>query len=244
MTIPGATLERTSVADGEAPTRRSTSVGRSVLRDDMQTSAGRLGEAAWIASARIHGTRRIRQKQCELRDHGNLDGRRLEKALGERSEGFTLLEHHPMPDHEEGRLPVADARRPPGASRARPRPFVAPTASRVARREASARGRSTDRPLARVQRQAGYAAGERGCWPTGGPRRSAAVARSRRWKRHGAWRQERAEVRSSASTARRASSPRRAARRTAPAASCRVANAAAIRSWEGGGEAGQVAAAR
>ena len=84
MTIPVATFEGTSVADGEAPTRCSTSVERSVLRDDMQTSGGRLGKAAWISSARIHGTRRIRQKQCELRDDGNLDGRRLKNALGER----------------------------------------------------------------------------------------------------------------------------------------------------------------
>lgn len=35
----------------------------------------------------------------------NVDRRRPEKALGERSEGFTLLEHHPVPDHEERRCP-------------------------------------------------------------------------------------------------------------------------------------------
>ena len=76
-------------------------VGRSVLRDAMQASGGRLGKAAWISSACIHGTRRIRQEQCELRDDGNLDGRRLKKALSERDEGFTLLEHHLMPDRAE-----------------------------------------------------------------------------------------------------------------------------------------------
>jgi hypothetical protein len=69
----------------------------------MQASGGHLGKAAWISPARIHGTRRIRQKQCELPDDGNLDGRRLRKALGERNEWSTLLEHHPRPDRDERR---------------------------------------------------------------------------------------------------------------------------------------------
>jgi hypothetical protein len=73
----------------------------------MQTSGGHFGKAAWITTARVHGTRRVRQKQCELRDDGNLDGRRLKEALGERDEGFTLLEHHLMPDLEERRCPSA-----------------------------------------------------------------------------------------------------------------------------------------
>lgn len=45
-----------------------------------------------------------------MRDDGNLDGRRLKQALGERDEGFTLLEHHAIPYRKEGRC-LSAARR-------------------------------------------------------------------------------------------------------------------------------------
>jgi len=93
----------TSAGDGKLPGAAPPSVERSAFRDALQASGGHFGKAAWISPARIHGTRRIRQKQRELRDDGNLDGRRLRKALGERNEGFTLLEHHPRPDRNERR---------------------------------------------------------------------------------------------------------------------------------------------
>jgi hypothetical protein len=73
----------------------------------MQASGSHFGKAVWIAPSRIDGTRRIRQKQCELRDDGNVHGRRLRKALGERREGLTLLEDHPRPDRNERRCPSA-----------------------------------------------------------------------------------------------------------------------------------------
>jgi hypothetical protein len=69
----------------------------------MYAAGGHLGKAAWISPARMHGTRRVRQEQCELRDDGNLHGRRLKEALGERDERFTLLEHDPMLAREERR---------------------------------------------------------------------------------------------------------------------------------------------
>jgi hypothetical protein len=79
-----------------------------------------------------------------LRDDGNLDGRRLKKALGERDQGFTLLEHHPMPYRNERRSLSTTPRHRHECMEPCRDLFVSQTASRVAKREPSARARSTD----------------------------------------------------------------------------------------------------
>jgi hypothetical protein len=55
--------------------------------------------------ALINRTRRIRQKQRDLCDYGDVDGRRLTKPLSQGKECVALLEHHVMADTDVRRRP-------------------------------------------------------------------------------------------------------------------------------------------
>jgi hypothetical protein len=67
----------------------------------MQAQSRHLGNAARILPALVYGTGGSRQEQCEFSDDGNVNGCRLEQALGERNERFALLEHHLVPHGAE-----------------------------------------------------------------------------------------------------------------------------------------------
>jgi hypothetical protein len=48
----------------------------------LQAADRHVGEVLWTVPTLVRRTRRMGQKQCELGDHGDVDGRWLTKPLG------------------------------------------------------------------------------------------------------------------------------------------------------------------